>query len=206
MQTTFRFNTNDSEHGFVLVTAMLMLLILTIIGISALNTSNMEIQIASNDRRRKEVFSHADGGTQLGIRLVEENLGTANGFTSLTAGVLNNTNNTILISNNSLAQNEALTLPSDATRDAAYYPEQFNAAQPNAPHTNVTASGVTQLIEGTGLQMVAGYEGKGKGTAGGGGQINYTITSQHLDASFNSEAVVQVVWRHVIGLELTGQY
>ena len=194
------------ERGFVLVAAMLMLLILTIIGISALNTSNMEIQIASNDRRRKEVLSQADGGTQLGIRLVEENLGTPNGFTALTAGVLNNTNNTVLIANVSLSKNEVLALPSDATRDAAYYSEGYNPIQPNTQHTNITASGVTQTTPGSGLQMVAGYEGKGKGTAGGGGQIRYTISSQHLDPSFNSESMVQVVWRHVIGLEVIGRY
>ncbi len=61
------------------------------------------------------------------------------------------------------------------------------------------------MVAGAGLQMLAGYEGKGKGIASGGGQIVYTIFSQHMGRS-NSESVVAIQWRHFIGLELEGRY
>ena len=73
------------------------------------------------------------------------------------------------------------------------------------PHTNIIADGLTSVVAGSGLQMIAGYEGKGKGTAGGGGRIDYSIYSQHIGRS-NSESIVAVVWRHFIGLELEGKY
>jgi len=200
----------NEEGGFVLVGAMLILLLLMLIGISASNTTTMEIHIAASDRVRKEAFSQADGGAQLAIRLVEESLGTSSGFTAVDAdGVLVdpfNPNNTVLLVDLTMAEDEGVpALPSDVARDAAYFPEGYDPALPNAPHTNINVGGVTSATEGAGLQMVAGYEGKGKGTAGGGGNILYTIYSQHLGKA-ESESVVQVDWRHVIGLELEGRY
>ena len=196
----------NEEGGFVLVGAMLILLLLMLIGISASNTTTMEIHVAASDRMRKEAFAQADGGSQLAIRLVEENLGTPGGFTAITTGVLNNSNNTVLIADPTLSEDEGVpAMPSDAARDVAYFPEGYNPALPDAPHTNITAAGVTSTTEGAGLQMVSGYEGKGKGTAGGGGQILYTIYSEHL-GKVGSESLVGVKWRHVIGLELEGRY
>ena len=45
--------------------------------------------------------------------------------------------------------------------------------------------------------MIAGYEGKGKGSAGGGAWVTYDIRAQHLDAD-HSESVVNLRWRHVL--------
>lgn len=209
------FKSLNNEGGFVLVGALLILLLLVLIGISASTSTTLELQIAASDRTRKETFYQADAGTQLAIRLVEESLGAPGGFTAVNAdGVLvdpfNSPNNTILIVDPTLSQNEGgpgLPLePTDAARDAAYFPEGYDPASPNTtPHTNLTAAGVTEVTEGAGLQMVAGYEGKGKGTAGGGGNILYTIYSQHVGRA-ESESVVQVEWRHIIGLELEGRY
>jgi Tfp pilus assembly protein PilX len=205
--------TNDD--GYVLVGALLILLLLVLIGISATTSTTLELQIAGNDRIRKETFYRADGGTQLAARLVEENLGAPGGFTALDANnVLQDPltpNNTILISppftfseNDDATRNE--TSVSDGVRDIAYFPDGYNPLLPNAiPHTNIIMDGVTSTTAGSGLQMLSGYEGKGKGTAGGGGQILYTIYSQHMGRS-QSESVVAVEWRHVIGLELEGRY
>lgn len=203
-----------NESGFVLVAAMLLLLLLTLIGISALNTSNIEIQIGGNDRLHKQVFSQADGGTQMAARLVEESVAIPSGFTALDANnVLQDPatpNNTVLIVDTTMWKNEGAEAPTptDATRDAAYFPDGYNPALPlpNAPpHTNITVSGVTTNTAGSGLQMVAGYEGKGKGSAGGGSQILFSIKSQHR-GMLESESVVEVEWRHVIGLELEPRY
>jgi len=201
----------NNEGGFVLVGALLILLLLVLIGISASTSTMLELQIAASDRTRKETFYQADAGTQLAIRLVEESLGTPGGFTAVNAdGVLVdpfNPNNTILIVDPTLSEDEGVPAPpSDAARDAAYFPEGYDPASPNTtPHTNLTAAGVTAVTAGAGLQMVAGYEGKGKGTAGGGGNILYTIYSQHVGRA-ESESVVRVEWRHVIGLQLEGRY
>lgn len=46
----------DNEDGFVLVAAMMILMILVVIGIAATNSTNVENQIAVNDRIAKEDF------------------------------------------------------------------------------------------------------------------------------------------------------
>ncbi len=210
-----------NEGGYVLVGALLILLLLVVIGISASTSTSLEIQIAGNDRIRKETFYQADAGTQLAARLVEESLGTPGGFTALDANnVLQDPlspNNTILIIDTTLSENDNAARDETSVfddmvvgggRDIAYFPDGYNPLLPDPnviPHTNIIMDGVTSTTAGAGLQMLAGYEGKGKGTAGGGGQILYTIYSQHMGVS-QSESVVAVEWRHLIGLELEGRY
>jgi len=46
----------DNEDGFVLVATMVILLVLVVLGISASNTTNTEILIATNDKDIKENF------------------------------------------------------------------------------------------------------------------------------------------------------
>lgn len=201
-----------NEDGFVLITTLMMLVVLMVIGISATTTTTLELQISGNDKVHKETFYQADGGTQLAARLVEESLGTPGGFTALDADSLLvdpvSPNNTILVVDTTLSENADTTRDensvSDAARDIAYFPGGYDATNV-APHTNIIADGVTSTTAGAGLQMLAGYEGKGKGVAGGGGQILYTIYSQHVGRA-QSEAMVAVEWQHVIGLELEGRY
>ena len=195
-----------NEDGFVLITALMMLVLLMVIGISATTTTTLELDISGNDRVRKETFYQADGGTQLAARLVEESLGSPGGFTALNAdNVLVdpvNPNNTILVVDATLSENADTTRDensvSDAARDIAYFPGGYDVTNAT-PHTNIIADGVTSTTEGSGLQMLAGYEGKGKGAAGGGGQILYSIYSQHMGRA-QSESVVAVEWQHVIGM------
>lgn len=202
----------NNENGFVLIGALLIMTVLVLIGISATTSSILDLQISGSDRIHKETFYQADGGTQVSVRLIEESLGATSGFTRLDANnVLQDPlpakrNNTIAVFNNSIWKNDAaLVSPSDTSRDIAFYPGGFPPASPDSPRTNITLTGVTRAAEGEGLQMVAGYEGKGKGTAGGGGEIVYTVNSQHIGRS-SSESLVQIRWRHVIGLELEGRY
>lgn len=204
-----------NESGYIMIGALFILVLLMIVGMAATTDTGLEIQIAGNDRTHKETFYQADGGAHIGIRLVEESIGLTSPFTALTADSLlidpDNPNNTILIIDDTLWNNSAArdqTDVSDGGRDLAYFPGGYNTALANPdsePHTNIIADGQTSTVSGAGLQQLAGYEGKGKGTAGGGGQILYTIYSQHMGES-QSESVVAVQWRHVIGLELEGRY
>lgn len=61
----------ESEEGSVLVIAMIMLALLTIIGISATNTSTIEVQIAANDRFYKQNLSAAEGAAMECVQRME---------------------------------------------------------------------------------------------------------------------------------------
>jgi len=58
------------ETGSVMVIALLMLALLTIIGISSSTTSQIEIQIAGNDRFHKIAFYNADSGVYTAPKLI----------------------------------------------------------------------------------------------------------------------------------------
>ena len=55
------FRLRDKD-GSALVMALMILVILTLIGIAATNTSTIEIQIAGNEKTYKEAFYKADAG------------------------------------------------------------------------------------------------------------------------------------------------
>jgi hypothetical protein len=57
--------------------------------------------------------------------------------------------------------------------------------------------GTRQPANGSALAMAAGYEGKGKGSAGGGAWIIYDIRSQYNGIE-NTRARVWSRWRHVM--------
>jgi len=60
-----------NEDGSVLVVALVMLVLLTIIGISASTTSTIEIQIAGNEKIYKQNFFRAEGGAMDGVQTLE---------------------------------------------------------------------------------------------------------------------------------------
>ncbi|MBA3015779.1 MAG: pilus assembly PilX N-terminal domain-containing protein [Proteobacteria bacterium] len=192
----------SNENGFVLVAVMLMLLVLAFIGITSTTTSNIELQIAGNNKIYNQTFYAADGGTSVGAEVVEQNTACATGFTATSVdGTIDATD--AVLNGNIVVEGSALSLwnhppptgVSDSDRDI-YYP--INSG--TAPHTNLNIGGDTILAHGSALQMAAGYEGKGKSAASGGGYILYDIFSQRIGIS-NSQSTLRLQWRHVIGQE-----
>ena len=204
--------TGDNDQGFVLVFTLMILLVLTIIGISATRTTMTELTIAGNDRVYKSTFYQADAGTELGERLVFENSicsTTKNGFTAnLAPANYSRIGDNIIVKNLTFAQNPHEDPPptiTDVKRDLAYYPTGSFAANtlvgtawPNTndalPHTNLLYQERTVGNPGSGLTMIAGYEGLGAGSIGGGTSSRYIIDSQHRGRD-NSRSVVSVGWR-----------
>lgn len=58
----------ENEKGFVLITALVILVLLTFMGIFALNTTTTEIQISGNDRVYKQAFYSADSGISYAVQ------------------------------------------------------------------------------------------------------------------------------------------
>ncbi len=57
---------NNNEDGFALVTTMIMMVILTLIGVSATNTTVFELMVAGNERLASQRFLTADSGWKQG--------------------------------------------------------------------------------------------------------------------------------------------
>lgn len=184
-----------NERGFVLVASLMVLLILVIIGVAATTSTNVELQIAGNEKVHKQSFYQADGGTELGIRVTFENALCINsdGFTETTAGSGEAVLGKVEVKDLTFAAPSvvAATIPNDGARDIAYYPD---TSFDTDVHTNIAVSGQTIATAGSGLQMISGYEGLGKGAAAGGTHMLYDIIAQHRGIQ-KSESVVSIQWR-----------
>jgi Tfp pilus assembly protein PilX len=63
---------DSGQRGAALVVALLMLLILTLIGISSINLTVFETQISGNERTGNAAFYAADGGASVGVSRVPD--------------------------------------------------------------------------------------------------------------------------------------
>lgn len=205
------------DNGFVLVTVLVVMLLIVFLGMSAINTTTVELQIASNDKLNKESFYEADGGLALASELLEQNISCPQGFGTVdldTDGVGGidytynlgdgsatlgyNPDQLIKVLNRVFWQKTlaGVAQPSDIARDF-FSPANYAAG---APHSNFTVGGDTVFSKGGSLQMAAGYEGVGKGVTGGGAAILYDVYSQHLGTN-NSQSLLLIQWRHLLGQE-----
>lgn len=195
-----QFSGNNAE-GFILVLTMAILVVLSLIGLSATNLSQIELLISGNDRIHKETFYRADAGTEIGARLVYDNAVCVqvNGGFDPSSGT-QRTFNSFVVSDLdfSTPQTLASTVVSDTNRAIAHYPG--GTVNDALPHTNLLVNGEMKYSKGSGLQMVSGYEGLGASAIGGGTYFEYDIYSQYYGES-NSQSLVTVGWRlssHII--------
>ncbi len=70
-----KFAILNSQEGMVLIVSLLLLLVATVVGITALSTSTTKVMIAGNQRLSEMNFSNADGGTSVST-LIMKNLST----------------------------------------------------------------------------------------------------------------------------------
>lgn len=185
----------NNERGFVLVASLMVLLLLVIIGVAATTSTYVELQIAGNEKVHKQSFYQADGGTELGIRVAFENALCINsdGFTETTVGSGEAVIGKVEVKDLTFAapSDVVVSIPNDGIRDIVYYPD---TAFDTDVHTNIAVSGQTMATAGSGLQMISGYEGLGKGAAAGGTHMLYDIIAQHRGIN-KSESVIGIQWR-----------
>jgi hypothetical protein len=124
--------------------------------------------------------------------MLEQNIACPNGFNFI--GSLDIDDVTVFTKAFWLIENEPTSdYPSDAVRD-------IRINRTASAHTNLSIYGSTQLSTGSAIQMVAGYEGKGKGAGSGGAYVIYNVYSKHMGRD-NSRSMVMSQWRHMIGQE-----
>jgi len=189
-----RYYCRENEEGFILVTALLIMLVLTIIGIAANRNTSTELKIAGNDRLYKENFYEADGVTELAVEVLEQNIACLD-FSKPLSGYDANYNIILDPSPNSKGFWRNLSsggIPDETNRDF-YYPAAL-------PHTNVKVSGNIKLTTGSAIQMAAGYEGLAKGIGTGGATLVYDINVQRIGRK-SSETVICTKYAHLLGQE-----
>lgn len=179
----------SEEKGSALIIALLIMALLSILAISAINTTNTEIQISGNDKWQKTSFSAADGGTNVGVQLVE--LCEAQAGFNNDDGAGNFIQGDVTGSSLNLYIDGLQPLPiviDDANRDA-FLPR---AALPNQPHTNISIGSTPITLVGT--------DRRADGPYGGGNSAKtaraYVVVSQRMGIN-KSQARVRLDYVHV---------
>lgn len=166
----------NNEEGTVLITALMMLVLLTVIGITASTTTNIELQIAGNEKLYKMAFYTADGGTETGYELLEQNI-EERGFDGSPVG-------SVTVNNLDFWSQTAEPGSDDASLT-------LGGAQ-----VGLRIYGNAALSTGGAIQLISGYEGKGKGAGGSGAYLVHEIKSRSNES--NAQSNIHARWRHMI--------
>jgi hypothetical protein len=221
------FSIIKNNQGSALVVALLMLVVLTLIGISATTTTTFELQISGNDKLYKTSFYAADSATEMTGELLEQNIESRDWVNPQIEGSVavwrraNHSGGIVTFADGNLFMNREGDIIKDENGDVVNPPEPVPNAPANnnydaifplsavdtsgdpwlldtsAPHTNIKVAGNTTLSTGSAVQLIAGYEGKGKGAAGGGAWITYDIRAERRNVR-DTAVMVRLGWRHVL--------
>jgi hypothetical protein len=199
-----------NEDGSVIFVAIVILILLTLMGMSVTSTSTIEVQIAGNENLHKEAFYFADGATDVGMELLEQNIACPIGFAS--DNLLIPPNNAVEVIDANFWLQSRPPVPPGTAFTMAEFDEDDNDPSvlgerdiriPNndsEPHSNMLFYGNAVMSTGSSIMMAAGYEGKGKGSAAGGAYLLFNVYTRHFGKK-GSEVLLMTLWRHVIGME-----
>ncbi len=164
-------HTRDTEQGTVLVTALILLLLVTLAGIIAVSSSTVDIQIAGNSRRVTTAFQGAEGGVNLAIPIIENTILQA----TLTPAVPVGPITALDVAN---LEREILA-DATAPADTATASPDVTMASLGGVAVNTDIDWMyTTIIEGGAVQFAMGYEGIGAGASAAGTASMYRLNSE----------------------------
>jgi len=175
------------ENGSIILVALIMLVLLTVIGLSSFHTSIMESRIATNEQLHNIAFYKADGGAETGTVLIEDGIEIRGWNDNETYGEASILNGKFILNTENNTPNPT---PADTNSDVNI-PGNYTSGE---AHTNLKVRNNVTLSTGSAVMITSGYEGKGKG---GGAWLMYDVRSQHIGAR-KTKALIYLLWRHVL--------
>jgi len=171
----------NKERGIALVIALMLLSVMSLLGASALLTTDVETKIAGNTKIGRTAFFAADGIGQATAGIIEDcitDVGWANDYPYGSGAI------TVTVKDGDFAF-ETKDLDDDVDGD----PENDRTTDPDIEFSAPMAGtvdvdkGPTVPVAGSSTIAAAGYEGAGKGAAGGGLKTVYHIRTRGLFGS-----------------------
>jgi hypothetical protein len=198
----------QDEKGSALLLSILMIGLLAVIGIFSTQTSTTETRIARNQKLHKMAFHEAEGGAEVGIQILEDNI-EEKGFDDRVSGGSCEIRNVAIDTADTDPRQSSVrlymkdALPSTGANAKPGWANDVRDA--TIPRNSTGVPPLTNIMigrsgcvatPGSSLQMIAGYEGKGKSAAGGGTYVIYDVRSRHQGLD-NSESTINLGWLHV---------
>ncbi len=165
------------DKGYVLVTSLLMLLVLTIIGIAAIETSTFENTLSGNIRLRETNLATADAGSEISTAIIERAVREQDtkGFTDL----INDPNIATELRSSSFSSDSNDVGFDTGTQTVSVDIDKM----------------YTKWIGGTAMEFASGYEGIGK--SGSSGFYAFYRINSSSTGLMTSAAVVGAIYRYV---------
>lgn len=210
-----------ANGGFALITALIFLIVLTLVAVISLRASGLELRMGTNNAQRTEAFESSDS-----VRLLVADVLDIHSFNrgwpvaiggsipngefdyDIPGALAIDPDNTgpprnWYVVNSETTCTDPLCEPLDL--DARYQRNLATTGQGALP----VASDVrifkvrTDINPGAGAAMVAGYEGTGRSLAGSGGRVLFFVDSEATDssptaASQEARSQTAAVFRHII--------
>lgn len=154
----------DESGSMTIIAAIMVLLIITLVGISAMDTTTVELQIASNDQRSRIAFYNADSGVYGIPKIISRMVDTSE---------------PVVIGNPADPDSIADGVDWDASTDQDTFFDQVMGYQDYDPvpdvsmgqggfSTQVDVERVrSRVLSGGGAEFASGAEGIGVGATGG---------------------------------------
>ncbi|MFC1844335.1 hypothetical protein ACFLZ5_06040 [Thermodesulfobacteriota bacterium] len=206
----------SNQHGSVINVALLILILIFLIGIGLSKMSTTDIKIANNIKQDVTTFYEADTGLEETGEMIEQNLACPIGFKDFGGNGYEIIGGKFFFfkDNFTFARNERKkgaipgVDPTDLEVSFFYPPEIVKPTYPpeladpsidlnKEPHTTVSVGGASRFTAGSAIQMAAGYEGLGKGSAAGGSSIIYDVYAQTVGKN-NTASTHFMQWVHLI--------
>jgi hypothetical protein len=190
-----RFNICNDSGAVTIIVATLILVIITLVGMSAMNTTTVELTIAGNDQRTRMAFYNADSGAY-GIPKIVSRIVDISGPV-----VIGNSADSNCIADG--ASWDASTNQNNFYRQVMGY-DNYDA-QPDVImgqggfNTQVDVERIrSRVVAGGGAEYASGHEGIGSGYSGGVA-VYYGLDSLGR-ATLGSANSVAADYRKVVGV------
>jgi len=175
----------------VLISALLLLLIVSFMAVGMSTDTSMDVRIAGYQKFKAVSFGYAESAVNAGTEILEDNIYEA-GWSGTDFPYPNLSNQYV--------PNGGITIVG-STNGNFYLNDNLGRNQTLAMTGNIAAGVVVQRIvtkpgQGGASQMAAGYEMLGKGAAGGGIHVIYNLEAQGTGAG-QARSDVGMHYRHV---------
>lgn len=192
------FSVADPEQGSALVMSVLILLILSIIGVYAVNTSTVETKITGVERGLQEAFYTADSGEPIGVFLTKTILQDD----PQDINTLGQPWSDVITDSNFISSREIYTNATDRNwdEDIDSTGDSDNLGLPSYVQLLVDIDRLeAHHMPGGGVEFAAGYEGIG---LGGGGDVGilYSVDSRGTYSVRGAESELHAGYLHVPGI------
>jgi hypothetical protein len=170
-----------NEKGMALVIALMLLSVLSLLGASALLTTNVEVKITSNTKLGRIAFFAADGAGNAAAGILEDNItdvGWSDDF-QYSDGVSVTDGDFAFEVRNEDDDGDGDTIDDVSDAPDISFDDTFTA-------TVDVDKGPTVPVAGSSAVSATGFEGAGKGAAGGGLKTVYHL---HTKGVFDTRAI-----------------